>query len=58
MPTRPDVVAETSVLLTTDFDGIARLPYDRISAGVYSLPGVLSRKKQLLPEILSMLDEA
>ncbi len=53
-----DVVAETSVLLTTDFDGIARLPYDRISAGVYSLPGVLSRKKQLLPEILSMLDEA
>ena len=52
-----DVISETSVLLSTDFYELSRLPYERVSKGVYSLPDVLSRKKQLLPEILSMLDE-
>ena len=52
-----DVIKENSVLLTTHSDKLRDLVYDRISDGVYSLPGVLSRKKQLLPEILRVLED-
>ena len=33
---------------------ISSLPYDKIGDDLYSLPGVLSRKKQLLPQMLAI----
>ncbi len=52
-----DVIKGDSVLLSTPFSKERRLIYDRLEDGAYSLPGVLSRKKQLLPEILRVLGE-
>ena len=51
-----DVIHGNSVLLMTPFRKASALAYDRIAEGTYSLPGVLSRKKQLLPEILRALE--
>ena len=52
-----DVKEESSVLLSTPFEKERLLSYERIGEGCYSLPGVLSRKKQLLPEVLGILAE-
>ncbi len=48
-----NVVDERSLLLVTDFPSAEKhLAYKKISDRLYDLPGVLSRKKQLLPELL------
>lgn len=47
-----DVLREHSVLFVTDFEAGNNLPYSKLSDRVYDMPGVMSRKKQLLPEIL------
>ena len=47
-----DVMHGDSVLLMTPHEKASSLIYDRIEEGVFNLPGVLSRKKQLLPEVL------
>ena len=52
-----DVLREHSVLLTTDFVAGNHLPYSLITDRVYDMPGVMSRKKQLLPEILHAIAE-
>ncbi len=53
-----DIVSQNSVLLSSGFTPAERrLSYNRTSDGMYSLPGVLSRKKQLLPEVLRILEE-
>lgn len=53
-----DVVKEGSVLLCTPYPrSEGKLAYTCESDGKYLLPGVLSRKKQLLPEILRVLEE-
>ena len=52
-----DVFKEESVLLTTNFDKEYKIPYEKMGKGMYYLPGVLSRKKQLLPEILKVLED-
>ena len=53
-----DIVKQDSILLATDFpEAEHHLGYARIDENIYSLPGVLSRKKQLLPEILRVLEE-
>jgi manganese-dependent inorganic pyrophosphatase len=53
-----DVMREDSVLLIKGLDdAAAALPYERLADGVLSLPGILSRKKQLLPEIIRAVDE-
>ena len=52
-----DVFKEESVLLTTTFDKEYKIPYEKIESGIYYLPGVLSRKKQLLPETLKVLED-
>ena len=52
-----DVLREHSVLFTTEFTAENHLPYSRISDRVYDMPGVMSRKKQLLPEILHAIAE-
>ena len=47
-----DVIKERSVLLSTVYKAVKELPYTAISENVLDMPGVMSRKKQLLPEIL------
>ena len=47
-----DVLHERSVLLSTDFKSTRHLPYAKLSDLVYDMPDVMSRKKQLLPEII------
>ena len=52
-----DVIKEHSVLFVTEFRAGSHLPYSLISDRVYDMPGVMSRKKQLLPEILHAVSE-
>lgn len=47
-----DVLREQSILLTTEHRANRHLTYNLISDRVYDMPGVMSRKKQLLPEVL------
>lgn len=47
-----DVIKERSVLLSTAYREEKDLPYTMLSENVFDMPGVMSRKKQLLPEIL------
>ncbi len=48
-----NVVREDSLLLAVGEDYLLRrLPYRKIHGHLYDLPGVLSRKKQLLPQLL------
>ncbi len=50
-----DVIKEHSVLLSTPFGAERNLPYTKITDHLYNMPGVMSRKKQLLPEMLHCL---
>jgi manganese-dependent inorganic pyrophosphatase len=50
-----DIIGEESILLCTDFPLADNLIYHRLDKHTFHLPGVLSRKKQLLPEILHVL---
>lgn len=53
-----NVIKENSILLTTPYQGIEnKLMYKMEENGKFLLPGILSRKKQLLPEILRVLEE-
>jgi manganese-dependent inorganic pyrophosphatase len=53
-----NVITESSVLLTTGLDNIEfKLSYEKTADKTYSLPGVLSRKKQLLPEVIRVIEE-
>jgi manganese-dependent inorganic pyrophosphatase len=53
-----DVMKEDSVLLATSYPKKERsLAYPMAAPGKFILKGVLSRKKQLLPEILRVLEE-
>ena len=53
-----NVIKENSFLLVTPFPkGEDKLIYEKLSPGMYNLPGILSRKKQLLPEVLRVLEE-
>lgn len=47
-----DVITEHSVLLSTAFGAEKHLQYVSLEEHLYDMPGVMSRKKQLLPEIL------
>lgn len=50
-----DAVRENSELLISGSDEILQnLPYRRIGDRLFALPGILSRKKQLLPQILAV----
>jgi manganese-dependent inorganic pyrophosphatase len=54
-----DIVAETSLLLIHgDADLSGLIGYPRITAELFELKGVLSRKKQLLPHILRAFRDA
>ncbi|MDH7553563.1 MAG: putative manganese-dependent inorganic diphosphatase [Spirochaetota bacterium] len=52
-----DITTQNSVLFSTDFEGEKKISYTQIAPHMYNLPGILSRKKQLLPEILRILEE-
>ena len=47
-----DVLREHSILLTTNHKANRNLQYRSIGELIYDMPGVMSRKKQLLPEVL------
>ena len=51
-----DIIGEESVLLSTPFARADNLIYHRQDVNTFHLPGVLSRKKQLLPTVLSLLE--
>ncbi|MCF0229271.1 MAG: putative manganese-dependent inorganic diphosphatase [Parasporobacterium sp.] len=50
-----DVLVGNSILLATSFKRNDDLSYQKISDCIFDMPGVVSRKKQLLPEILHAL---
>lgn len=53
-----NITSEDSLLMLRGLDGIVEsLPYETTPIGMFNLPGILSRKKQLLPEILRAIDE-
>ena len=47
-----DVIHEHSALLCTDHRGNRHLPYSPAGKNIFDMPHVMSRKKQLLPEII------
>ena len=49
-----DVLREKSVLLVSDYRANRDLPYAQMDKQMYSMPGVMSRKKQLLPTLISV----
>ena len=52
-----DVIKENSVLLTTSFpEAESLLAYKKLDENLFDLPGILSRKKQLLPELLRVAE--
>lgn len=52
-----NVIKEESLLLMTDLDELEdRLIYKKQEDNLYYLPGVMSRKKQLLPEICRVIE--
>lgn len=51
-----DIIQEHSILMCTNYKLNARLQYWKMKNQIYDMPGVLSRKKQLLPAILSTVD--
>jgi manganese-dependent inorganic pyrophosphatase len=53
-----DVMKRNSLLLTSGYDDAEQaLPFSRVADRTYDMPGVLSRKKQLLPEVMRVLSE-
>jgi len=53
-----DIIKEESMLLSSGFEAAQRLlSYKSVDDNKFYLPGVLSRKKQLLPEVLRVLEE-
>ncbi|MDE7170238.1 MAG: putative manganese-dependent inorganic diphosphatase [Mucispirillum sp.] len=52
-----DIIKEESQLITTGFDAGEKIfSYEKLGKNLFFLPGVLSRKKQLLPEVLRILE--
>ena len=51
-----NVLKEHSILITTGFKAEKYLPYTKLEDKVFDMPGVMSRKKQLLPEMLYALN--
>ena len=51
-----NVLTSTSILLCTNYKNNYRFEYEELKSQIFSLPGVLSRKKQLLPEVIRVLE--
>lgn len=54
-----DVIKENSMLITTLLPAAEKLLiYKKIEDNLFDLPGILSRKKQLLPELLRVIEDS
>ncbi len=54
-----NVIKENSLLLATNFPELDdKLIYDKTGDNLYFLPGVMSRKKQLLPELCRVIEDS
>ncbi len=53
-----DVINDESILFTTGYEREVRFFWEKIDDRTFLLPGVLSRKKQLLPEVLRVLEDS
>jgi manganese-dependent inorganic pyrophosphatase len=51
-----DIISADSILVTSNHPLEKNFSYKKLEKNIYYLPGVLSRKKQLLPEILNLLE--
>jgi manganese-dependent inorganic pyrophosphatase len=51
-----DIISSDSILVTSNHPLEKNFSYKKLEKNIYYLPGVLSRKKQLLPEILNLLE--
>jgi manganese-dependent inorganic pyrophosphatase len=51
-----DIISGDSILVTSNHPLEKNFSYKKLEKNIYYLPGVLSRKKQLLPEILNLLE--
>lgn len=51
-----DIISSDSILITSNHPLEKNFSYKKLGKNIYYLPGVLSRKKQLLPEILNLLE--
>ncbi len=51
-----DIITQNSILITSGHPLERKFSYKKIDDNLYYLKGVLSRKKQLLPEILNLLE--
>lgn len=51
-----NVISGNSILFSSKYPKSYRFMYEKTGEGVYNLPGVLSRKKQLLPEVIRVLE--
>ncbi len=51
-----DIITQNSILITSGYSLERKFSYKKIDDNIYYLKGVLSRKKQLLPEILNLLE--
>jgi manganese-dependent inorganic pyrophosphatase len=52
-----DIVRATSrLLIEGDKDKLNDLPFAKLTDGTFDAPGVVSRKKQLLPTILALFE--
>lgn len=51
-----DIISGDSVLISSNHPLEKIFSYKKLEKNIYYLPGVLSRKKQLLPEILNLLE--
>ena len=53
-----DVIKQNSILVSSNFpQGMSALIYHPLKVNAFDLPNILSRKKQLLPEILRVAEE-
>ena len=52
-----DVVHENSALICTEHRANRHLPYEPVGKNIFDMPQVMSRKKQLLPEIIHAVGE-
>lgn len=52
-----DVIRQNSFLVTTSFDKTYHFSYDKTQDNLYYLPKIISRKKQVLPEVIRILEE-
>lgn len=52
-----DLASSSSILLSSSYPLLESLPWEKLGTDLFDLPEVLSRKKQLLPQVLKVLGD-